>query len=77
MPSRYVIPIRYRAWMSELTPSETPRFLRPSTVTLVTGRYQCGPKTERRQRLLHMRDSIGSYGCLSAYATRRLRSSGL
>jgi hypothetical protein len=59
MQSLYVIPTRYRVWMSVLTPSEMPRFLRPSIATLVTGKYQYDPNTGRKARLLHTKVYIG------------------
>jgi hypothetical protein len=63
MPSRCGLPIRYRVWISALTPSEMQRCSRPWIVTLVTGRYQCGPKPGRKPPLLLTKNSIGFYEC--------------
>jgi hypothetical protein len=71
------IPIRYRVWMSALTPSEMQRFLRPWIVTLVTRRYQCSPKTGRKPPLLHTKDYTGFQDCTLAYATRLIPSNAL
>jgi hypothetical protein len=72
MPLLCGIPIRYRVWMIALTPSEMQTFSRPWIATLVTGRYQCGPKTRIKPPLLYTKNSTGFYEFHSAYATRLL-----